>query len=169
MDVTIRSAQPGDADALARCWLEMGRYYTALDPEHFRVPDEAGLVPWVASHLDEPLAEGDLRLVAEVDGRARGEVSAHIEGPRDDADRQILREHGRTRLLVDLLMVEEPFRRHGIGTALMRAAEEWARSMGAASVYLNTYIDSPTAVPFYERRMGYRRKTLGFTKALPHA
>ncbi len=60
-----------------------------------------------------------------------GEIEARVERPKDDAPRQILRELGTTRLLVDALVVEEPSRRHDIGTALMRAAEDWARSKGA--------------------------------------
>jgi GNAT superfamily N-acetyltransferase len=143
----------------------MGRYYTALDPERFQVPDDRGLVAWVQARLSQSHAD-ELWLVAEVDGHVAGELEARVERAREGASRQILRELGVTRLLIDALLVDEPYRRQGIGTALMRAAEDWAIARGATTTFLNTYINSPTAVPFYERQMGFQRKSLGFIKAL---
>jgi GNAT superfamily N-acetyltransferase len=116
----------------------MGRYYTALDPERFQLPDDRGLVEWVEAQLPESQADDALWLVAEVDGRVVGEVEARVERPSDGAARQILRELGSARLLVNALLVDEPYRRKGIGTALMRAAEDWGMSRGATSVHLNT-------------------------------
>jgi aminoglycoside 6'-N-acetyltransferase I len=37
--------------------------------------------------------------------------------------------------------VEEPFRKRGIGAALMRAAEEWARAQGCLEMASDTWID----------------------------
>src|SRR5262245_13534238 len=42
MDVTLRPARPGDGADLARGWLDGCRYYAALDPERFQVPDDDG-------------------------------------------------------------------------------------------------------------------------------
>ncbi len=53
VDLLIRAARRGDGEALARCWLEMGRYYTALDRERFQVPNERGLIEWVEAQLAE--------------------------------------------------------------------------------------------------------------------
>jgi hypothetical protein len=46
----------------------------------------------------------------------------------------------------------------------MEAVEEWARSRGAVIGLLDTYIESPLSVPFYEQGMGYSRRALRFRK-----
>jgi ribosomal-protein-alanine N-acetyltransferase len=52
------------------------------------------------------------------------------------------------------LDVVEAWRRRGVGTALMDAAEEWARKRGFISLSLETAENNLTAQAFYERR-GY--------------
>jgi len=47
-----------------------------------------------------------LQLVAEVDGRVIGWLSARIESPEDNAAVQFTRDHGWTRLVVDALIVD---------------------------------------------------------------
>lgn len=54
MDVRIRSARPGDGADLARGWLDGCRYYAALDPERFQVPDDDGLAEWFEQLLARP-------------------------------------------------------------------------------------------------------------------
>jgi len=56
-------------------------------------------------------------------------------------------------ITVDVL---EDWRRSGVGTALMNAAEEWAGKKGAMAVYLETAEDNLTAQKFYLAR-GYTR------------
>jgi GNAT superfamily N-acetyltransferase len=51
---------------------------------------------------------------------------------------------------VDVLAVAEPFRRRGVGRRLMDETETWARGRGAVMVALDTWVDSPLSVPFYE-------------------
>ena len=48
----------------------------------------------------------------------------------------------------------------------MQEAEQWARANGAVRAVLTTYVDSPISVPFYERRMAYRRRSIVFEKPL---
>ncbi len=51
-------------------------------------------------------------------------------------------------------------------TALLTAAESWGRDCGASAVSLDTYAHSPVSVPFYERHMGYQRRSIAFAKEL---
>ena len=59
-----------------------------------------------------------------------------------------------------------------VGTGAARAClplgagEEWGRGRGTAIAVLDTYVDSPVSVPFYEQRMGYSRQELRFRKWL---
>ncbi|HEY7432190.1 MAG TPA: GNAT family N-acetyltransferase [Streptosporangiaceae bacterium] len=165
MSVTVRPARPGDGAGIAHVWASAADYYAALDPEHFRIPRGQG----VAEHWDALLGredEASLRLVAEVDDAVAGWLSAHIEPPEDEAEAQITREQSWTRLTVDALIVDHQRWRHGAGTALLAAAEAWGRRHGAQVARLDTYADSPVSVPFYEERMGYRRRSIVFQKRL---
>jgi aminoglycoside 6'-N-acetyltransferase I len=55
-------------------------------------------------------------------------------------------------LFVDLLWIDTPFRRRGLGRRLLHAAEATARARGCTRVYLDTF--DFQARPFYERE-GY--------------
>lgn len=59
------------------------------------------------------------------------------------------------------LVVDDSARGRGIGTALMRAAEEWAVQRGARQITLAT----SRAQPFYEA-LGYRPTATYLKKAL---
>jgi ribosomal-protein-alanine N-acetyltransferase len=51
--------------------------------------------------------------------------------------------------------VVEAWRRRGVGTLLMKVAEQWARKQGLRLMYLETPEDNRTAQAFY-RRLGYQ-------------
>jgi GNAT superfamily N-acetyltransferase len=104
--------------------------------------------------------------VAELVGEVVGDVTAHIDRAVDDARWQLMRDLGESILKIDSLMVREHRRRLGVGTALMKAAEEWGRTQGASAVFLSTYYDSPSSVPFYEQRMRHERASIGFWSEL---
>jgi GNAT superfamily N-acetyltransferase len=164
--LVVRPARPVDAADLARNWIDVARHYAELDGDAFQVPPVDGLAGWFEELLGRPRSEDAVWLVAEVDGRVVGDVSARLERPTEDAERQLLRDLGRVRLYVDALGVEEAYRRRGVGARLMGAVEEWGRAKGAVRAVLTTYHASPLSVPFYEQGMGYRRRSIVYEKKL---
>ena len=77
---------------------------------------------------------GFTELIGWLDGRAAGFVGL---GYNDDANIDEMLEARGYALVYDL-HVEEPSRRRGVATALMRALEERAREIGAPGVILDT-------------------------------
>lgn len=163
-DVKIRPAAPGDGADLAACWMDVSRYYAELAPEHFVVPASAGLDALYEERLARPRTDDALWLVAEVAGVVVGWVVARLEQPAAGAERQFVRSISEVRAVVDALLVTGSHQRRGVGTLLMLAVERWAAAAGAASIRLDTYAGSPSSVPFYERGMGYRRRSIVFEK-----
>jgi GNAT superfamily N-acetyltransferase len=164
--IVIRPARASDAADLARNWIEVAQHYVELDPQAFRVPSTDGLVEFFEESLKRPRSDDSVWLVAEVDGRVVGDISARLERPAEDAERQLLRYLAEVRIYIDALGVVQAHRRRGVGTRLMGAIERWARQRGAVCAMLDTYAASPLSVPFYERRMGYRRRSIVFEKRL---
>ena len=48
----------------------------------------------------------------------------------------------------------------------MKAAEAWGKERGATRAIVIASLSSPAVVGFYENRMKYDRKTVGFSKEL---
>lgn len=163
--ISIRLARAGDGAGMARCWADAGRHYIDVDQTRFQVPEEAGLDQWFEASLARQSEERAV-FVAELEGELAGFCGAHLEPPNTEPWRQLQRDLGRTRLYVDALAVAEPARRRGVGEALMRAAEKWGKERGATVLLVDSFVDGPTATPFYERRMGYRRRSIRFQGAI---
>ena len=164
MTVGVRAARPGDGDAIARVWLSAAAYYADLDPAHFQVPSGQGL----AGLFDKAITDAGadvLQLVAELNGRVAGWLSARVNHPDQDAAVELAREHGWTRLIVEVLIVDGGQWRLGIGTVLLDRAESSGRDKGARVARLGTYARSPVAVPFYEEHAGYSRRAIIFQKS----
>ncbi|MGH8945822.1 MAG: GNAT family N-acetyltransferase [Acidimicrobiia bacterium] len=136
-DVAVREARPTDGEALARAWTDGGRYYVQLDPEIFQVPEGEALVRFFTERPRQ-LGEGRALFVAEVGAEVVGWVSAVIEPPVQHAEFQLQRELGSVRAHVNAVMVQEDHRGRGVGTALMRHVEAWARDQGAVMISLDT-------------------------------
>src|SRR5439155_2498955 len=77
-DLRIRPVEPSDGAALAELWLGDARYYAGLDPEAFKIPDEAGLAEWFEQEI-RANREHELWFVAELDGDLVGHVDASVE------------------------------------------------------------------------------------------
>ena len=167
MSVQIRPPRPGDGEGMARVWLSAGAYYASLDPALFQVPSTDGLAESFEADIGATSESSDtLRLVAEQDGQVAGWLTARLAQPAASAAHQLVRELGWIRLMVDALVVDQAQWRHGTGTALLEAAESWGRDRGASMVRLDTYVHGPVSVRFYERHMGYQRRSIHFAKEL---
>ena len=164
-DVTVRAAVTGDGREMARIWLACARYYAELEPELFRVPFEEGMAEAFETSVRTREAN-ELLLVAEGDGHLVGMVEARLVPPMPNADVQMVRHARLSHVVVDSLMVDPTSWRQGIGTKLMEAVESWGRERGAILARLDTFAESPVSVPFYEERLGYRRRSVIFEKPL---
>ena len=166
MQVEVRSAQPGDGAGLAQIWLENAAYYVGLFPEDFRMPDEIGLVEAFEARLGRPKRASELHLVAVVDGVVAAFMYARLDEPEEGASRGMLADRPYRRVHVETLGTATAFQRQGLATRLVEAVEVWAREQGARVISAGTYLGSPVAVPFWEHRMGYRRRSVIFAKRL---
>lgn len=166
-DISIRPVRPGDGVACAQLWRDMGSLFTSLNPHTFRIPAAEGLAEWFeeinALARDKP---EKAKLLAEVGGVVAGMIVATLHEPIDPLGRELQTDFNRRRLHIDLLCVADAHRRHGVGSALMRAAEAWGRERGAEVVILETEANNPMSVPFYEQRMGFSAEALVFRKEM---
>lgn len=143
MTVAVRAAEPGDAAALVALATEVGG-----EPEGWLLSDRA----W-RNIVDERRYLRAARrnrngavLVAEVDGEVVGRLSIS----RDP--------HPASPHVADFgLMVASAHRGRGIGTALLAAAEEWARGAGVTKLELHVFPHNEPAIALYER-VGYQRE-----------
>ena len=165
-NIVIRAPRAGDGEGLAEVWLDAAAYYASLNPELFQVPSREGLAEWCEGWAEKPAAEESLLLVAEEDGMVAGFIAADIVPPMEEAARQFVKDVGLTRLTINALVVRQSSWRKGIGGQLMSRAEQWGRGRGASVVVLDTYVESPVSVRFYETRLGYERRALVFREQL---
>jgi ribosomal protein S18 acetylase RimI-like enzyme len=164
--VLVREARADDAPGIARIGLENARLHVRLAPELFRVPDEDGLVEFIADDADWREDPANLALVAEVDGRVAGYLEASVQPPLESARWQSQQDLGELRLLINYVGTGEGYKRRGVATSLVDAAEAWGSGRGAKVAVCDTWIDSPMSVPFWEERMGYQRRAIIFRKPL---
>ena len=133
----IRATTPEDAGRIADIYVAMARHHAVLDPAEYRVPEHAAVVTRFRTEL-EAADEVDLHLVAEVDGVVVGQLDAFMR-PLPSAGSMRMPRRG---ALIGIA-VDEDWRGRGIGTALMHAAEAWART--AASTRSSSMSRTPTA------------------------
>jgi RimJ/RimL family protein N-acetyltransferase len=148
MTVLVRPAETGDAPelvALASAVSAEPEGWLLADSRWRSVGDERRWIRAVRRHPDAVL------MVAESDGVLAGRLSI----ARDP--------HPSSAHVADLgLMVDARFRRRGIGSALLVAAEEWARSAGVTKLELHVFPHNVPAITLYAKhgyeREGYRRR-----------
>jgi GNAT superfamily N-acetyltransferase len=164
--VSIREARDADAEGIARLSRENSTYYVQLAPEVFRLPDEEGLVAFIESDREWREGPDTLALVAEDDGAVAGYLEASLQRPNETARWQGQRDLSDIRLFINFVGTADAYKRQGVATKLVEAAEQWGRDRGAVVALCDTFIDSPLSVPFWEQRMGYERRAIIFRKRL---
>ncbi len=166
--VAVRRVQNVDGKSLVEAWDDARTYYASLDAEYFQAPDPGHPIDadeFVASLRRAEDDPARFARVTEVGGRVVGFITAHLDEPLDNAEKQLMRDLGSLRGYVDALVVHRSSWRHGVGRALMEAAEGWAREQGATVMKTDTNYRSPVSVPFYES-LGYDRQSIVFRKPL---
>jgi GNAT superfamily N-acetyltransferase len=166
VSVVVRDADERDAAGIASLSRENGAYYAAIAPERFRIPDEEGFAEFIRDDREWRERTDTIGLVAEVDGEVAGYLEASMQRPLESARWQSQRDLGESRLHINFVGTADAFKRQGVATRLVEAAEAWGRSQGASVSICDTFIDSDLSVPFWERRMGYERQSIIFRKRL---
>jgi len=164
--VRIRKPRPGDGPALARMHRANAAYYASLAPDLFRVPDEEGQEEFCEPRPEDNDGETTFAAVAEVGGELAGYLEARIEPPLDSARWQSNPDLAQPRLYINYVGTADAFKRRGVATKLVEAAEDWGRARGAAVAVCDTWLGSELSMPFWELRMGYTRKSVIFRKQL---
>jgi ribosomal protein S18 acetylase RimI-like enzyme len=164
--VVVRGYQDGDAAGIVQISRDNGAYYARLAPDYFKEPTVEGFVELVENDDGWRESAENLALVAEVEGEVAGYLEASLQPPLETAEWQTQRDLSQPRLFINFVGTADAFKRMGVATRLVEAAEGWGRSKGAAVAVCDTYIDSPLSIPFWEERMGYTRRAVIFRKQL---
>jgi ribosomal protein S18 acetylase RimI-like enzyme len=149
--IAIRPAVSGDADGIARTFLESAVYHARLDPERYSAPAVETISARYREgrqHLPDTGAKC-ITLVAELGGEILGFIDARLEQSPDPMHREMTYCH------VAEIAVNGRHQNQGIGGRLLRAAEDWGRRQGATFASLEYHAANTRASVFYQRRMGY--------------
>lgn len=133
---TLRPARPTDARALARLFADVraeGRWLIT-PASAMSQPSESF---WIAEMIR---GAEHLALVAEADGEVVGNVLVNV-------DRSATTEH----IGVLAICIADGWRDVGIGSELVRGAQDWAREHGMRKVSLGVFPDNARAIAVYER------------------
>ncbi|HYE86544.1 MAG TPA: GNAT family N-acetyltransferase [Vicinamibacterales bacterium] len=156
--MTIRRAEPGDAEALGQLGAALMHTHYAFDSQRFLQPGqgaEAGYAEFLVSQLRDA---GSIVLVAEQSGRIAGYVYAGIEPL---SWKELREECG----FIHDLLVTDAARRSGVGEALINRAIEWLREQGMPRVMLWTAAQNENARRLFARR-GFRSTMIEMTLEL---
>lgn len=154
----IRRATRADVPALGRLGALLLRAHYEFDPLRFMAPGdqtEEGYGWFLGTQLRDPES---VVLVADRGGAVVGYVYAGLEP-------QSWKELREACGFIHDVAVEDPARRAGVATALVRAAVDWLRERGAPRVVLWTAERNAAAQQLFAR-LGFRRTMTEMTLEL---
>lgn len=114
-------------------------------------------VETLENRIDKMLRDSNYKIfVAEADNETVGFVGLHL-GLAFEIDGKVMR--------IIALAVKEEYQNKGIGTALVKAAEEYAKDNGVTVIGVNSGLQRLPAHSFYEKQ-GFYKKGYSFIKPL---
>jgi len=158
--LTIRRATGADLPTLGVLGASLLRAHYAFDQQRFMAPrgdSEAGYAWFLGSQLKE---DDVAVFVAEQAGNIVGYVYAGLEP-------QSWKELREAAGFIHDVVVTPEAQRHGVASALIDAACEWFRSIGAPRVVLWTAEKNEVAQRLFTR-LGFRRTMIEMTRELEH-
>ena len=144
--LTIRAAEASDLESIAEIYVDSARYHHAIDPVVHQVPDLDGAHERIRAKLADPELEV---YVAERDGVIVGFVEVKVVSMGQPGG--IMRTIPSAEIGI---AVRDGIRGGGIGTQLMRFAEDWGREHGCEAMVLDTAAANRGAIRLYQR-LGY--------------
>ena len=145
MQPVIREAQASDIKAISHLLTAGAELHHQALPLLHSPPDLAATEQFITHIVQD---EQTHVLVGELDGHVAGFVQFRVmtSGPP-----MVIRSY----VSVSSLVVQEAYRRQGLGQALMQHVHQWAEKHGLAEVDLNVYEFNTQAIEFYEK-LGYQ-------------
>ena len=159
-NLTIRRATEADLPTLGVLGASLLRAHYAFDQQRFMAPrgdPEAGYAWFLGSQLKE---DDVAVFVAEQAGTIVGYVYAGLEP-------QSWKELREAAGFIHDVVVTPEAQRHGVASALIEAACDWFRSIGAPRVVLWTAEKNEVAQRLFAR-IGFRRTMIEMTRELEH-
>jgi GNAT superfamily N-acetyltransferase len=143
---TIRPGRREDAAEAARLWMHSAEEHTSHDPIYATAPGAERVMRRFLADLTS--SSHSFLFVAELDGRTVGFISGELrEG--SPTFRQ------KTWASVDDVFVEPDYRNRGMGRALLKSVEAWAKERGADGISLQVAAANGRGRKFYGE-LGFR-------------
>jgi ribosomal protein S18 acetylase RimI-like enzyme len=146
--VTIRPATSEDVEGIVRTYLESADYHASLDPERYSTPAAEKMLTLYRDRA--PQNRAGVTLVAELADQIIGFADVRLEESADPMHREMTYCH-----IAEIAVVRR-YQRRGIGSRLLRAAENRGAQHGAEFASLEYHAANIRAQAFYLDRMGYR-------------
>ena len=143
---TIRPGRRDDAAEAARLWMQSAEEHTAHDPVYATAPSAEKTM---RRFLADLASSGHSFLFVAV---AKDRTVGFISGELREGSPTFL---PKTWASVDDVFVEPDHRNLGMGHALLRSVEAWAKERGASGVSLQVAAANARARKFYEE-LGFR-------------
>ena len=138
----IRAYQDDDSAVIRACIVELQDYERGIDPRLRPGADMAD--DYLAQMLERCRVYAGRIFVVECDGHVAGFATVLARMPFQELDEP----PGEYALLSDLVVLE-PFRRRGYGTALLRAAEQYVVEQGATELLIGVLTANQPARRLY--------------------
>jgi ribosomal protein S18 acetylase RimI-like enzyme len=155
LDVAIREFTPSDRDGVIELILALQRFEMQFAPDHATPDRDFG--EWYLEQTLESVRENDGALLVATDhGALCGMIAGYdVDDPESRSRYFYIAE----------LSVSEAMRGHGVGSRLIAAIEDFARSRGHKTAVIGVLVKNTRAHALYDR-LGFRDYAVRMRKKL---